>query len=424
MMNSKTLLGLLGVLLAAGVHAQTLESMPADPYFAHFQPVKAPPPAGLVLKPGDRLAICGDSITEQRMYSQIMETYLTVCVPDLGITVRQFGWSGDTAPGFLERMTNDCLRFKPTIATTCYGMNDHGYGAYTPEIGALYRQASTAIVQAFKAHGARVIQGSPGCVSQKAEALNLNLCTLRNIGIEIAAAEKVGFADVFWPMFTAEFAAHQQYATNYWIAGGDGVHPGWAGHLAMAYAFLKALGLHGDLGTFTVDLKANKADVSAGHELLALKDGAVTIQSRRYPFCATGATNADNSVRSGMTLVPFNQALNRLILIVKNGPASGCTITWGPASRTYSAAELAQGVNLANDFEVNPFSEAFRKVEEAVAAKQNYETRQIKDMLHSPEFQQYGADVVALTEKVRTPLARNIKTAFVPVTHTIQITPL
>ncbi len=424
MMNSKTLLGLLGVLLAAGVHAQTLESMPADPYFAHFQPVKAPPPAGLVLKPGDRLAICGDSITEQRMYSQIMETYLTVCVPDLGITVRQFGWSGETAPGFLERMTNDCLRFKPTIATTCYGMNDHGYGAYTPEIGALYRQASTAIVQAFKAHGTRVIQGSPGCVSQKAEALNLNLCTLRNIGIEIAAAEKVGFADVFWPMFTAEFAAHQQYATNYWIAGGDGVHPGWAGHLAMAYAFLKALGLHGDLGTFTVDLKANKADVSAGHELLALKDGAVTIQSRRYPFCATGATNADNSVRSGMTLVPFNQALNRLILIVKNGPASGCTITWGPASRTYSAAELAQGVNLANDFEVNPFSEAFRKVEEAVAAKQNYETRQIKDMLHSPEFQQYGADVVALTEKVRTPLARNIKTAFVPVTHTIQITPL
>jgi len=424
MMNSKTLLGLLGVLLAAGTRAQTLESMPADPYFAHFQPVKAPPPAGLVLKPGDRLAICGDSITEQRMYSQIMETYLTVCVPDLGITVRQFGWSGETAPGFLERMTNDCLRFKPTIATTCYGMNDHGYGAYTPEIGARYRQASTAIVQAFKAQGTRVIQGSPGCVSQKAEALNLNLCMLRNIGIEIAAAEKVGFADVFWPMFTAEFAAHQQYATNYWIAGGDGVHPGWAGHLAMAYAFLKALGLHGDLGTFTVDLKANKADVSAGHELLALKDGAVTIQSRRYPFCATGATNADNSVRSGMTLVPFNQELNRLILIVKNGPASGCKVTWGTASRTYTADELATGVNLANDFEVNPFSEAFRKVEEAVAAKQNYETRQIKEMLHGPEFERYGADVLALTEKVRTPLAKNIKAAFVPITHTIQISPL
>jgi hypothetical protein len=43
-----------------------------------FQPVLAPAPSGLLLKHGDRLAICGDSITEQRMYSRIMEDYLTV----------------------------------------------------------------------------------------------------------------------------------------------------------------------------------------------------------------------------------------------------------------------------------------------------------------------------------------------------------
>ena len=42
-------------------------------------------------------------------------------------------------PGFLARMTNDCLRFKPTVATACYGMNDHGYRAYAPEIGQRYR---------------------------------------------------------------------------------------------------------------------------------------------------------------------------------------------------------------------------------------------------------------------------------------------
>jgi len=95
-----------------------------------FHPLDAPQPAKLLLKKGDRLAICGDSITEQKMYSRIMEDYLTVCVPELGITVRQYGWSGERAPGFLARMTNDCLRFHPTIATTCYGMNDHEYHAY------------------------------------------------------------------------------------------------------------------------------------------------------------------------------------------------------------------------------------------------------------------------------------------------------
>ena len=55
-----------------------------------------------LLQAGDRLAIFGDSITEQKMYSRIIETYLTVCVPELDITVRQFGWSGESAEGFLR----------------------------------------------------------------------------------------------------------------------------------------------------------------------------------------------------------------------------------------------------------------------------------------------------------------------------------
>src|ERR1051325_12059529 len=85
-----------------------LERKPQDPYFEKFKLLKAPQPRGLLLQKGDRLAICGDSITEQRMYSRIMETYLTVCVPELEVTTRQYGWSGEVAPGFLGRMTNDC----------------------------------------------------------------------------------------------------------------------------------------------------------------------------------------------------------------------------------------------------------------------------------------------------------------------------
>jgi len=92
--------------------AQTFEPKPNDPRLEPFKPLKAPQPQGLLFQHGDRLAICGDSITEQKMYSRIMEDYLTMCVPELNITVRQYGWSGERAPGFLARMTNDCLRFK------------------------------------------------------------------------------------------------------------------------------------------------------------------------------------------------------------------------------------------------------------------------------------------------------------------------
>src|ERR1700722_18875658 len=96
---------LFGSLTSLATAAQTEEAKPADPYFQQFHPLKAPAPAKHFLKSGDRLAICGDSITEQKMYSRIMETYLTVCVPELNISVRQYGWSGETAPQFLARMT-------------------------------------------------------------------------------------------------------------------------------------------------------------------------------------------------------------------------------------------------------------------------------------------------------------------------------
>src|SRR5215831_491023 len=107
--------------------AQRIDVKPVPAGLEQFHLLKAPQPSELLLRPGDRLAICGDSITEQKMYSRLMEDYLTMCVPQLEVSVRQYGWSGERAPGFLARMTNDCLRFHPTIATTCYGMNDHEY---------------------------------------------------------------------------------------------------------------------------------------------------------------------------------------------------------------------------------------------------------------------------------------------------------
>jgi lysophospholipase L1-like esterase len=413
--------------------APQLELSPQDPAFAKFELKPAPRPGGLLLKKGDRLALCGDSITEQKMYSRIMETYLTVCVPELRVTVRQFGWSGEKAPGFLARMKQDCLRFKPTVATTCYGMNDFEYRPYEDRLGQLYRDTSTAIVEAFKARGIRVVLGSAGCVgkvppwvrtaSGTVEDLNLSLAKFRNIDLEIAQKEQVRFADVFWPLLAAGFEARREYRPEYAISGRDGVHPGWAGHLVMAYVFLRALGLDGEIGTFSVDLAHGQATVSEGHDLVSFKDGKLVITSHRYPFCAVGEVNSDDSIRSGMSLVPFNPQLNRLMLVVKNAAAPNYKVTWGGETRTYSAEALGKGVNLAADFATNPFSEAFNKVDAAVAAKQAYETRQIKDLFHGPEGRTDIRKTAALTEEVRRPLERAIHDAFVPVTHTITIAP-
>ena len=83
-------------------------------------------PAG-GLKDNDFLAICGDSITEQKLYSLYIEDYLLMCRPHANLRAMQFGWGGEVVGGFLGRRSN-VLRFPVTAATTCYGMNDGGYG--------------------------------------------------------------------------------------------------------------------------------------------------------------------------------------------------------------------------------------------------------------------------------------------------------
>ena len=416
--------------------APPYEPKPADPYFAKFNPMKAPDIGPLLLQPGDRLAIIGDSITEQKMYSRIIEDYVTACLPELKITVRQLGWSGETAEGFRKRMDSDCLRFQPTVATLCYGMNDAKYRPFDVVNGEWYRDNYETVVRALTQSGARVVLGSPGCTGRVArwgktpdttlDEQNNNLLALRDLDILIAQKEQTRFADVFWTMFKAQFDANNKYGTNtpYEVSGHDGVHPKWAGHLVMAYSFLKAMGLDGDLGAIRVDLQANTATATSGHTIDSFTNNEVTVTSTKYPFCADGSVTNDNTIRSGATLVPFFQDLSRFELIVTHAPAASYQVTWGDTARTYTAAQLEAGVNLADDFVTNPFSAAFAKVDAAVAAKQAYETKQIKQIFHGPAGKADINKAVADTEAERAPLAAAIASAVTPVTHTIRLAPV
>ncbi len=422
---------LIGWALSFGLQSQPIVPLPQGAYFSPFLPHIAPDTQGLLLKEGDRLAICGDSITEQKMYSRIMETYLTVCVPDLRVSVRQFGWSGERAPGFLARMTNDVLRFRPTIATTCYGMNDHRYQPFTDEIGEEYEKSSRSIIQAFKSHGVRVVQGSAGTVGKMpswvrsakgtVQDLNLGLLELRNIDVRLAREEKVAFADVFLPMLVQGYQAQETYGKNYMLTGKDGVHPGWAGQVVMAYAFLKAFGLNGNIGQVSIDLKHQTATTTGLHEIREVSEGELNLISRQYPFCVAGSLGDDSSARSGMEWVPFMEDLNRFVLKISNPSALKYRVFWGKHERVYSSDALVQGVNLAADFLENPFSESFQKVDQAVAAKQAYETRQIKQIFHGPEGRIDAEMAAALTEKTRAPLVQAVRESFQPVKHSIRL---
>ena len=218
------------------------------------------------LQPGDRIAICGDSITEQKLYSVQIESYLLACQPVPVAEIHQFGSGGETAGGLARRIATNVLPFKPTVVTTVYGMNDGGYLKPDAKRLAQFEEGLESVVSQCKGAGvSNLLIGTPGVVDTfKFKAWRMAQCTpeeyndtlfqLGQRAKRVAAKHGVTWVDIHTPMIEAMAKAKAKYGEQYPLAE-DGVHPSHNGHLVMAYAFLKAMGVDGDIGRFSLDMK-------------------------------------------------------------------------------------------------------------------------------------------------------------------------
>ncbi len=412
-------------------------------------PLLAEAPAGATatLPPGGRLAIVGDSITEQKQYTRFMEAYIVACAGRPDVHVFQFGWGGETAGGFSGRAANDLAVFQPTTVTLCYGMNDGGYRPYDENIGNAYEGAMRKVLTTLKETGVQqVVVGSPGAVDTfyfkrdnfapktGADGYNDNLAHLGQIGQKLAGDFQWRFADVHQPMVDAMAKAKPVLGEKYDVCGGDGFHPNANGHLVMAAAFLKGLGFDGNIGEITMDA-AGQTTASAGHKVLSSSAGAVELESTRYPFCFQGDEKSSQGTRSIAPFVPFNQDLNRLTLKVANLSADKAKVEWSGQSREFTKAQLTAGINLAAEFASTPFDGPFNAYLGSLGEKQNFETVLIKQLVTN--FRLFAQDakadpeVAAAFTTLRTKLSARqaaldakAREALVPVKHTIKVTPL
>lgn len=393
-----------------------------------------------------RLAIAGDSITEQKLYSKFIETYLLTAGGRPDIRVFQFGSGGETAGGFDGRLKNDLAAFKPDVVTLCYGMNDGTYKPYDEAIGKRYEDSMRSILTKLKGDKIHVVVGTPGAVDTKffskpfpnnlnaAESYNQSLFKLGQIGKRLAGDFQNSFADVHSPMIDSMAKAKAVYGADYDVCGRDGVHPGPNGHLAMAYAFLKGLGCDGAVGEINLDA-SGRATASKGHKVITSGGGRAEIESERYPFCFDTDPKSSASTRSILPYLPFNKDLNRFTLKVLNLVSAKAKVTWGSETREFTKAQLESGINLAEEFPVTPFDKTFAGVMNAVAAKQAYETIMIKGMI--TQFRAFHAEVQndaelgAIFEKLRQKLTASqarldseVHAKLVPVKHTLSVSPL
>ncbi|MFM8892187.1 MAG: SGNH/GDSL hydrolase family protein, partial [Planctomycetia bacterium] len=303
------------------------------------------------VRAGSRVAIVGDSITEQKLYSRFVEAWLLACSGVPEVSVMQFGWGGETAAGFAARADNDLGVFKPDVVTLCYGMNDGGYQPWREEIGRGYEANMRKVLDRLAALGVKqVVVGSPGAVDTNFfrpgqsmgdrpahVAYNDTLAHLRDIDAALAKEKGQRFADVHGAMVDAMRKANATLGPKYDVCGGDGFHPGPNGQLLMAYAFLKGLGVDGRIGEIAVDAAAGTATATAGHAVKGVRrEGgavAVDLESRRWPFCFEGDAASSQSTRSIVPFVPFNDELNRYVVRVSGLTAPKARVRWGDETK-------------------------------------------------------------------------------------------
>ena len=387
--------------------------------------------AAPLIRPNDRLAICGNAMTAELGYSLYIEDYLLMCQRVEGLDVSQFGWSGQTAEAFLARLDIDLPSFRPTIVTTCFGVDDGDQKATDDDTANRFRQVQTDLVAALKKRGVRiVVLGSPKCVDSfhyhrdpaQAAVRNKMLRARADIIKNVAAAEGVIYADVFNATMAAMVKAKARNGERYVFDSEDGHQPSDGCKLAMAYAFLKALGCDGNIGTITMDYKTQTVKCDPGQRIVSDKDRAVIVESTRYPFIFFDPRTRSDSV---LKCIPFNEELNRYMLVVVNLPSPRVKVSWNMTpyselraheSRDFTADEIGKGINLAVEADTIPFGR-FGDVSEAIRNQQQQEQKSGMEFVKNKK--RGVEDAAKRDEYFRTALKR-----FVPVSHKFRIQPL
>src|SRR5262245_7635278 len=124
----------------------------------------AAPPASaqsFFLKKGDVVVVMGDSITEQRLYSNYLELWSQTRFPGYNLVFRNVGIGGDRSTGGNGRFKRDVLAHKPTVLTVDFGMNDGNYKAFNEKTFDVYMKGLQGIADQAKAAGIRVAWVTP-----------------------------------------------------------------------------------------------------------------------------------------------------------------------------------------------------------------------------------------------------------------------
>jgi lysophospholipase L1-like esterase len=351
--------------------------------------------ADFQIRDGDRVVFLGDSITEQRLYTTYIEAYALTRHPNWNLTFRNVGWGGDTAwlrqrahpdEGQLFKaegeelstkvtdavgrgLGRDVLPFKPTFVTVKFGMNDHSYQKFRPDIFRAYARSQTEIATVLKRAGARVTFLTPQPIEERRpdpdiDDRNQSLRKFSDGLRGVAENTGAGFVDQFNPFMKLMLDARAENPKAF-IGGGDAVHPGPSGQTLMAWAVLKGMGATPLVSVAQIDASAQTAKTEACTiSAVKMADGVLSFDrldtSLPMPI--------DPRAEAALKLAPVLAELSRLELRVTGLTAATYDVLIdGESVGKVTSKELSEGWNFSNAG--GPITRQAREVLAGVFAK-------------------------------------------------------
>jgi lysophospholipase L1-like esterase len=311
---------------------------------------------------GDRVVFYGDSITDQRLYTTFVESYVVTRFPKMDVRFVHSGWGGDRVTGggggpIDVRLRRDVFPYKPTVMTVMLGMNDGSYRAFDQNIFNTYSTGYEKIVQSVKSMvpGIRMtlIQPSPFDDVTRAPTFeggyNAVLVRYGQFVKDLAQKNTLDVADLNTSVVEALKKANETDAANAQRIVPDRVHPGPGGHLLMAEALLKAWNAPSTVSAVEIDAAGKRVVSTTNSHVADLRaDGNTLAWTQTDGSLPLWLDMNDAALALSVRSSDIVDALNQQPLVVKGLTAAQYTLKIdGETVGTFTKDQLAGGVNLA-----------------------------------------------------------------------------
>jgi lysophospholipase L1-like esterase len=321
----------------------------------------APPPPAFYLHQGDRVVFYGDSITDQRLYTTFVETYVVTRFPRMKVSFVHSGVGGDRVSGGSAgtidvRLPRDVVAYKPDVITIMLGMNDGSYRAFDQKIFDAYASGYRHIIRTVKdaLPGIRitVIEPSPYDDVTRPPTFeggyNNVLVRYGEFLKELGREENLTVADLNGPVVAALEKAGKLDAETAKKLVPDRVHPAPGGHLLMAEALLKAWQAPATVTAVEINAAGPAVAGVTNTQVTDLAGGERLSWTQADEALPMPIDTKDEVVALALRASDFVEAMDREPLKVTGLTAARYSLKIdGEAAGTFTKEEWAKGVNLA-----------------------------------------------------------------------------